>query len=143
MTIDPYERPSGTSDETVSAVGKVSEAHECLQRARGHLYELHQLIGHADRLFEEAANELRGAGHSDEAELIERDVIGRNVLEGRWTFQVVDEVEELFFDPISTVEQEIRNRLLDGRRHVQESEMKSRKLTAGAEGQKPRPPTDE
>lgn len=143
MSAGPYERPPGTTDETVTAVGKVTEAFEWLQRARGHLYELHQVVGHADGLFGEAAEELRAAGHHDEAELIERDVMGRNVLEGRWTFQMIDEAEELFFRPVGTVEQEIRSRLLQGRRHVLEAEMKVRKLTAGAEGQRPWPPTDE
>ena len=41
--------------ETVDAVGKASEALEYVERARGHLYAFHQLIGRADFLFEECA----------------------------------------------------------------------------------------
>src|SRR5918996_1195686 len=40
--------------ETVDAVGKATEALEYVERARGHLYAFHQLIGRADLLFEEA-----------------------------------------------------------------------------------------
>ena len=38
------------TDETIAAVGKVSEALEYVERARGHLYSFHQLMGHADLL---------------------------------------------------------------------------------------------
>src|SRR5436190_24214227 len=36
--------------ETVDAVGKATEALEYVERARGHLYAFHQLIGRADAL---------------------------------------------------------------------------------------------
>lgn len=52
---DAHERPAGASDETVAAVGKASEAFEFVERLRGSLYELHQLMGRADFL-------LRGRG---------------------------------------------------------------------------------
>ena len=55
-------RPDGVSDAVVEAVGKASEALEYVERARGHLYALHQLIGRADFLFEEAADRSRTAG---------------------------------------------------------------------------------
>ena len=42
---------------------RVSEALEWVERARGHLYELHQLLGHADLTFGEAVDALRSAGH--------------------------------------------------------------------------------
>ena len=48
-------RPDGVSDATVEAVGKTSEASEYLIRARGALYEFHQLMGHADLLLGDAA----------------------------------------------------------------------------------------
>ena len=49
-------RPGHVDDDTIAAVGKLSEALECVERARGHLYDMHQLIGHADRLLGEAAD---------------------------------------------------------------------------------------
>src|SRR6478752_6580481 len=43
----------GDDAAVTEAVGKASEALEYVERARGHLYSLHQLIGRADLLFEE------------------------------------------------------------------------------------------
>ena len=56
-----HERPDGVSDATVEAVGKASEAAEYLVRARGALYEFHQLMGHLDLLLGEAADALEEA----------------------------------------------------------------------------------
>ena len=42
----PKSGPSVDS-ETIDAVGKASEALEYVERARGHLYAFHQLIGRA------------------------------------------------------------------------------------------------
>ncbi len=43
MTVDreqppQHRRPDGVADETVEAVGKLSEALETVEQARGHLY---------------------------------------------------------------------------------------------------------
>ncbi len=66
-------RPEGLDDATVEAVGKVSEALECVERARGELYSFHQLIGHADLLLGEACDELQGRErHVFEEEMKER-----------------------------------------------------------------------
>ncbi len=93
---DPHWRPAGVSDATVEAVGKLSEALEWVERARGALYELHQLLGRADLTFGEAVEALRAAGHDDEADLVAGEIVGRNVLPGRWTFAVVEEFEDTY-----------------------------------------------
>lgn len=80
-------RPEGTDDATVEAVGAVSEALEYVERARGELYTFHQLMGHADLLLGTACDKLRKAGHPQIAERLECELVGRNVLEGRWTFR--------------------------------------------------------
>lgn len=136
---DEHQRPSGVSDQTVAAVGKVSEALEWLERARGHVYELHQLIGRADLLFEEAADQLDAAGHAEQAELLRRDIVGRNVLPGMWTFQVVEGFDDTYYQPVRQAEQTIRNQLLQGKRHVYESEMKEARRTRGKPGHEARP----
>ena len=61
------------SDATVAALGKLSEALECVERARGHLYALHQLIGHADLMLDDAVEMFRAAGHHGIAERIDID----------------------------------------------------------------------
>ena len=59
-------------------------------------------MGHADLLLGDAADASAAAGHADEAHSIELDVIGRNALDGRWTFQVVEEFDDLCYRPIQT-----------------------------------------
>ena len=139
MVDEEHERPAGVTDQTVAALGKASEALEWVERARGHLYEFHQIIGRADILFGDAADALDGAGHTKLAELLRKDVLGRNVLHGRWSFQVLEEFEELYYNPIRVAEDEMRCELVGGRRHIFESEMKEQRRTKGAPGHESRP----
>src|SRR3954453_20420910 len=85
-----HARPEGVSDKLVEAVGKAGEALEYIERAAGHLYALHQLVGRADFLFEEGAELPRNRGEDEAPRRFEVDIVGRNVLDGRWTFQVVE-----------------------------------------------------
>ena len=126
---DPWRRPDGVDDATVRALGTLGEALEWIERARGHLYEFHQLMGHADELFGGAADQLDSAGHRQLAEEVGREVVGRNVIDGRWTFQLVEEFDEGYYRPVEAVERHVRDELLDGRRHVFEAEMKERRRT--------------
>ena len=143
---DPFEhddrhlRPEGVDDATVEAVGKVSEAVEWLERARGRLFDFHQMLGHLDFQMGDAVDLLRNAGHVDLAELLDKEVVGRNVLDGRWTFQIVEEFEDVYYGPIRDVERRIRDELLQGRRHVFEAELKERRRTDGVPGHEARPP---
>jgi hypothetical protein len=121
-----HERPAGVSDETVAAVGKLSESLEYLERAKGRLYDFHQLMGRVDLLAQEAADELEAAGHPDHARMLREDVIGRNVLPGRWTFQIVEEFGDTYDEPFRQAEEKVRGDLLAGRKHVYEAEMKAR-----------------
>ena|SRR5690349_21083495 len=129
-----HERPPGADDGTVAAVGKVSEALEWVERARGRLYDFHQMLGHADFLFEEAADALESCGQPGLAEELRVHLVGRNVLEGRWTFQVVDEFDDLYHAEATRCETLVRDELMDGRRHVFEAELKERRRTRGLRG---------
>ena len=135
--VDDRERPS---DALVEAVGKASEALEYVERARGSLYTFHQRMGRADLLLGEAAAMLRDAGAQDDADQVEADVVGRNVLDGRWTFQVVEEFDDLYYrhvvDAVRTLERDHRG----GRRHVFESRMKDDRRSSGRAGHERRPP---
>jgi hypothetical protein len=128
---DPHRRPDGASDAVVEAVGRLSEALEWVERARGRLYDLHQMMGHADRLFGEAAAALDAAGAPDQARLIDDEVVGRNVLDGRWTFQIVEEFDAGYYRAAKDAEHHVRALLMDGRQHVFEAEMKERRRTDG------------
>lgn len=127
------------SDATVDAVGKLTEALEFVERARGHLYSFHQLMGHADLLLGEASDALREAGADAIADRLETDLIGRNVLYGRWTFQVVEEFDDNYWSPFREHERQVREELLDGARHVHEARMKEDRRTHGRKGHEARP----
>lgn len=136
---EAHARPHGTSDDTVEAVGKVSEALEYVERARGHLYSFHQLMGHADLLLGEASDALRDAGHPEVADPLTEDMVGRNVIRGRWTFQVVEEFDDDYWSRLREHEKRVRDELMDGKRHVFEAEMKADRRTMGRDGHEATP----
>ena len=131
--------PDGVSDETVEAAGAVSEALEFVERARGHLYSFHQLMSHADLLLGEACDKLRAAGHEVVADRLECDLVGRNVLYGRWTFQVVEEFDDNYWSIFRDHERRVREELQQGARHVFEAEMKEKRRSSGRPGHEGRP----
>jgi hypothetical protein len=134
-----HTRPEGTEDRAVAATGKMSEALETLERARGHLYSFHQLIGQTDLTLDEALELLRACGSTALADEIERDLVGRNVLAGRWTFQVIEEFDDEYWTVFRSHERAVREALVDGRRHVYEAEMKERRRTHGHPAHTARP----
>lgn len=136
---DPHRRPEGVDDATVEAVGKMTEALECVERVRGHLFELHQLSGHADLAFGEAADLLEKAGHTGIADDVRREIVGLNTFPGRWSFQLVEEYDDNYYATVRAAEKRVRDELLDGRRHVFESEMKESRRTHGRPGHESRP----
>jgi hypothetical protein len=134
-----HARPDGMDDATVEAVGAVSEALECVERARGELYSFHQLMGHADLLLGDACDKLREAGHAEIADRLEAEVVGRNVLYGRWTFQIVEDFDDNYWSVFREHERQVRDELQQGVRHVFEAEMKERRRTHGKRGHESRP----
>ncbi len=126
-----HQRPAGVSDATVAALGTLSEALEVVEHARGHLYAFHRLCGTADLTLGKAADELREAGHGELADAVEQDVIGRNILEGRWSFQVVEEYDDGYYAAVKDAERRARDELVGGRRHLFEAEMKENRRTHG------------
>ncbi|MFD4294303.1 hypothetical protein ACFWPA_07340 [Rhodococcus sp. NPDC058505] len=134
-----HTRPSGVSDAAVAAAGRLSEALETVERARGQLYTFHQLIGHADRQLGEAVDALRAAGHAELAAAIDADLVGRNVIPGRWTFQLVEAFDDGYWTAFRRWDAAARDALLGGRRHVHEAEMKEARRTHGRPGHEARP----
>ena len=66
MTAD-RSRPD-LDDTTVEGLGKLSEALETVDQARGLLYGFHQLTGKADLLLQDAVELFRKAGHTQLAD---------------------------------------------------------------------------
>jgi hypothetical protein len=129
--IPEHVRPEGATDATVEALGKLSEALECAEEARGLLYSFHRRTGQSDLMLGDAVDLLRQAGHEELAERIDTELVGRNVIRGRWTFQIVEEYDDTYFSLFKELEEVARNQLVDGRRHLYESEMKERERTPG------------
>jgi hypothetical protein len=65
-----------------------------VERARGHLYSFHQLCGTADVTLEHAVQELRPAGQQDFAGQLATELGGRNAIEGRRSFQIVEDYDD-------------------------------------------------
>ncbi len=124
-------RPDGVDDLTVEAVGLLTEALETTERARGHLYSFHQLTGKADFEVGDAIAKLREAGHDQIAETLEIELLGRNVLPGRWTFQIMEEYDDTYWSVFRDLERRVRDELTGGRAHLHESELKEQRRTHG------------
>ena len=131
---DRHRRPEGADDATVAAAGKVSEAMEWVIRARGRLYDVHQMIGHADAQFGDAVRMLEDAGHAELAAGLQRDLVGRNALRDRWTFEVVEDFDATYYQVADRWDRRVRDELMAGRRHVHEAEMKTDRRERGPRG---------
>jgi hypothetical protein len=118
-------------DDTVAALGKLSEALETVEQARGLLYGFHQLTGKADLLLQDAVQQFRNAGHPELADSLEQDLVGRNVIADRWTFQIVEDFDANYWSTFRNHDQRARDDLADGDRHVFEARMKQRERTSG------------
>ena len=116
-------------DATVEGLGKLSEALETVDQARGLLYGFHQLTGKADRLLQDAVEVLRKAGHTALADDLDRDLVGRNVIADRWTFQIVEDFDANYWATFRAFDQHARDELSGGDRHVFEARMKQSERT--------------
>lgn len=132
-------RPDGVPDDVVEALGTLGEAVEWMERARGHLYSFHQMSGRVDLLLGQAADELAEAGQGDLADALRTHVVGRNVLEGRWSFQIVEEYDATYWSVVRDFLRHAEGALVDGAAHVYESEMKDDRRTDGARRHERRP----
>ncbi|WP_017935079.1 hypothetical protein [Nocardioides sp. Iso805N] len=134
-----HRRPEGLDDATVDALGKLSEALEAVEVARGHLYAFHRLSGTADLTLGEAVDMLRAAGRTELAERIATELVGRNVVPGRWSFQIVEEYDDGYYATFKDLERAARDQLAEGRRHLYEAQMKEDRRTHGRGGHEATP----
>jgi hypothetical protein len=82
-------------------------------------------VGEADLKLDAALDALRGAGATELAERIQDELVGRNVIPDRWTFQVVEEFDDGYWSVFRTHERAVRDALTGGRRHEHEARMKA------------------
>jgi hypothetical protein len=119
----PSERhrvPDGVDEATVEAVGKLTEA-----------LETTELTGSADLALGEAVDALRAAGHTGLADRIATELVGRNVIADRWTFQIVEDYDDGYWSLFRDLEREARQTLAEGRPHLHEAQMKEDRRTHG------------
>ncbi|WP_420369077.1 hypothetical protein [Curtobacterium sp. L1-20] len=128
---DQHQVPEGVSEATVEALGTLSAAVEVLEHARGLLYGFHRLTGTADLNLGEAVEQLRKAGHTELAERIDTELVGRNVIDGRWTFQIVEDYDDNYYALAKELEKTARDQLVGGKRHLYEASMKEDRRTPG------------
>ena len=95
--------------------------------------------GTADLTLGDAVQELRDAGHAELADRIDRELVGRNVLPGRWTFQIVEGYDDTYYSVFKDLEAQARHQLVEGKRHLYEAEMKESERTQGHPAQTARP----
>jgi len=126
-----HRRPPGMTGAEVEALGKLSEALETIEHARGLLYGFHRLTGKGDLALGEAVVLLRESGHADIAWDIDHRLVGRNVIEGRWTFQIVEDYDDNYYNELKLTEKRVREQISGGRRHLFEAEMKEGRRTPG------------
>lgn len=128
--MDPaHQVPDGVDEKTVCALGALSKALETTERARGHLYGFHQLTGTADFELGDAVRLLREAGHEEQAARVERELVGRNVIPGCWTFQVIEAYNSTYYRPFAEVERDVLGELAAGRDHLLEARLKAMRTT--------------
>ena len=137
---DPdHQTPAGVDDLTIEALGALSDALETVERVRGHLYSVHQLTGAADLKLDRAVDLFRRGGHAELADRIETVLVGRNVIAGRWTFQVVEDYDDGYWTAFRELERAAREELVGGRRHLFEARMKQERRTKGLAGHEATP----
>lgn len=72
---------------------------------------------------------LRKAGHGEWAERVETEILGRNVIPGHWTFQIVEAYDRTYHQVFRDLEREAVRQLAGGRDHLYEAEMKEARRT--------------
>jgi hypothetical protein len=119
-----HARPDGISDATIEALGALSAALETAEHARGHLYAFHRLSGSTDREIQEAVAKLRDAGRSDIADVVAEVMIGRDVIAGMWSFQLIERYDAEYWSAFRDVERAARAAAGNAEPHTFEAEMK-------------------
>ena len=99
--------------------------------ARGHLYSFHRLSGSADLALQDAVRALRRAGHDRVADVVDEVMVGRDVIDDRWTFQLVEAYDAGYLAAFRAAEAAARTAVDGGPMHVFEAEMKVREQREG------------
>ncbi len=72
---------------------------------------------------------FRHAGHEELAARLETDLLGQNMLQGRWTFQIMEEFDDGYWEVFRGYERRVRDALTGGERHAHEARLKQQRQT--------------
>lgn len=124
------------SDDEEDALHELQLAVEHTNRAHGELLAFHHEIGAAfDRLA--AAEELlRETGHGGWADDIRDDILPAGIIEGHWTYELVEAFENGTLERIDALQERAREDVADGVDHVGERQLQ-RRWRERAEGWSP------
>jgi hypothetical protein len=119
------------SEAACAALHSVELGVEWLHRAHGSLVEFHHKTGHAMDHFATAEEQLRACGYADLADALRDEYLPRGVIDqDRWSYDVLESYQADFLADLTDFEEEARNAIADGERHVaerrQEQEWKRR-----------------
>lgn len=86
---------------------------------------------------------LREAGYEEQAALIEREIVGRNVIPGHWMFQIIEAYNSTYYQPFAAVERDIVDEVAGGRDHLMEARLKTIRRTPHHPDHTATPPPEE
>ena len=101
-----------------------------LEEARGHLYAFHRRSGKADLELQQAVDHLRKAGHRELADEIDEVLVGRDVVPGLWTYQIVESYDRSYYDVWKAAVEKAERVAGGGTPHLAESDMKVREQSS-------------
>lgn len=104
-----------------TAMHEVEVGVEWLLRAQGRLLAFHHAIGHGMDHLDVAESRLRAEGHTTLADHLRDEILPRGVTgDDRWSYNVVEEFQQSFLNPVTDFEEASREVVTDGKRHVEE-----------------------
>lgn len=123
--VDPADVAAAVPEPVLQAAGRVEVAAEWVERAFGSLLAAHHEVGRAQRHLLDAAQALVDAGREDLAQRA-RETAALDAVEGRWTYQIVDEFRTHLLAHVRDLDATVRDELTHGVRHCREAASKRR-----------------
>ncbi|WP_256685907.1 hypothetical protein [Halococcus qingdaonensis] len=110
----------GPDEDERAALHDLQLGIEHLHRSYGHLLAFHHAVGRGMNRFDDARETLRASGHDEHADALRDDLLPAGVVDGQWTYELVEAFVDEFLGPVDEFEADVREELADGRRHVTE-----------------------
>ena len=127
-------RVDGVNDQdqnAVAAAGAMTEALETLERARGHLYSFHELVGEADFKLDEVLDGLASRARPGSPISCSGSSSAVTCSPDAGRSRSSEEFDDGYYGVFRAQEKAIRDALTDGQRHVLEARMKAERRPTG------------